>query len=146
LRGLGIALLGLALLSGCQGAANAGKRVAEDGFVVVTSPLQIPTMAARDAATNFESPAASAAMFPITFPLFILEHAMFTVIHAVDLVAFPVHFFHDVPSTSIYRAYGLPLERGPGANMINDALGGVAIATVAIGLPLALSLASLAAF
>ena len=55
----------------------------------VMNMVQIPVMAVRDAATLYEHPGACAAMFPITFPLYVLEHAIFTTVHALDLLVFP---------------------------------------------------------
>ena len=131
------ALLVLALVplvtSGCSTAA--GPRVLEDAFVIGTSPVQLPVMAVRDAATNFDSTAANVGFFPFTFPLFAFEHAFFTLAHVVDLAVFPVHFFHDVDSLGLYDVYGFPLERGRTAHAWTDAISGAMMGAGALALP-----------
>lgn len=128
-----IALTLAILLAGCH--APAGRRMAQDAFVVATSPVQIPVMAARDAARNYDDPVISTVMFPLTFTLFAVEHTFLTVAHAGDLLIFPAHFLSERESLDIYRDIGLPLERGLNAGLFSEGVGTTLVFAVAIAGP-----------
>ena len=140
-RAAGITLALLLLLTGCVSAGRAARRAGEDGFVVLTSPVQIPVTAVRDAFVAFEHPGLAAAAFPLFFPLHVMEHTLFTAIHAVDLVMFPAFFFYDSPSLNIYEGYDLPLERGHKADEISQSVGFAVLLVAALGLPVLVSTA-----
>ncbi|MCA8962611.1 MAG: hypothetical protein KDC38_18930 [Planctomycetes bacterium] len=130
----------LIALSGCH--APAWRRIGHDAFVVATAPLQIPVMAARDAAINFDEPATSTLLFPITFPLFVIEHTALSLAHAGDLLIFPAHFFSDRDSLKIYREVAFPLRRGPYAELFSDGLGTVLVVVAGFGIPVLLWVAT----
>ncbi len=123
-----------ALLVGCQ--TPAGQRIGQDAFVVFTSPVQIPVMAFRDAIYNFSDTATSTTLFPLTFPLYVLEHSALTIAHLGDLLIFPGHFFSDRDSLRVYRGINLPLERGPNAMLFSEGVGTTLVIAVGIGLPI----------
>lgn len=134
-RAAGVTLALFLLLAGCVSAGRAARRAGEDGFVVLTSPVQIPVTAVRDSLTAFESPGLAAAAFPVFFPLYVMEHTLFTAIHAVDLVTFPAFFFYDSPSLNIYEGYDLPLVRDYNADNISQGVGMIAVFGAALALP-----------
>ena len=114
-RGTAVAALLLLLLASCSStsAKRAGRRIGQDAYVVATSPLQVPWMSVRDAWGLYREPGTSALLFPITFPLFLVEHGLFTVAHAIDLAVFPVHFFRDAGPLDVYETDTFPMEITP---------------------------------
>jgi hypothetical protein len=109
--GLGLGL-GLAL-AGCAefpGAGDAGRRVLVDGFVVLTSPVQVPAMAARDAWDDCGSDhPALLLLLPVFFVGRTVEHAVLAAMHGVDLVAAPIHACVGNGPPRIYEPYQLPM-------------------------------------
>lgn len=106
-------LLLAVVLPGCSafsGAPSAGRRASADLFVVLTSPVQIPVMAARDAATSFENPWVSAGVFPASFVWHTLRHTGLLALYSLDLVATPLHLFNDLEAPRIYRHYEFPMS------------------------------------
>lgn len=140
LIGLGLALI--ATTSGCQNAGSAGRRIAEDSFVFFTSPVQIPVMSARDAALFDENVGISIVAFPVIFPFYMLEHTILSVVHGLDLLAFPAHFFHDSESLGIYRPYAFPLRRDVNSEIMSEGFAAATLFALAIGLPIALAIFS----
>lgn len=135
-------LAGLLLsLAGCSSprVRTAGARIGRDAYVVGTSPVQLPAMSARDAWNIFPEPGASAAAFPLTFPLYLVEHSVLTVIHAVDLAIFPVHFFNEWEPLGIYDTKDFPMKLTKEAHEAFQ-VGSGATAAVALGVLAAIAI------
>ena len=77
--------------------------------MVLTSPVQIPLMAGRDAASWNEDPAVSAGFFPITVPLYAVEHVAFTTVYLLDLTVAPIHLFDEREPITIYEPRAFPM-------------------------------------
>jgi len=127
----------LLLLVGCSSprVQTAGPRIGRDAYVTFTSPVNVPWMSARDAIEIFPEKGASILAFPLTFPLYLVEHTLLTAVHAVDLAIFPVHFFNEWEPLDIYDTDDFPMELDKEAHKIFQAGSGatlfIAIAVVA---------------
>lgn len=111
IRGPALALVSL-LLSHCAafpGAGSAGRRLGADLFVVLTSPVQIPSMASRDAQEMVDTPWLSALVFPVTFVLQTARHTLQSALYLVDLTAAPLHLFNDLEEPRIYAPFEFPM-------------------------------------
>ena len=111
-------VLVLAVLSpSCESpkASSAGRRIGTDAWVTFTSPVQLPAMSFRDAANYDTKPVYRVLLFPLTFPIYLVEHAVLTTVHAVDLVISPIHFFNDWEPLRVYQADTFPMQVYPEA-------------------------------
>jgi len=119
---LAVASLPLAGCSAFPGAADAGERVLVDGFVALTSPVQVPVMAARDAWNDCGSEhAAMMLLLPVFFVGRACEHVGLAAMHAVDLVAAPIHVCVGNGPPKIYVPYELPMAWYPDAKLGSEA-------------------------
>lgn len=103
------------LAAGCTafpGAAQAGRRALEDGFVSLTAPVQVPVMAAREAwAAGGGEDGRSRFWLPLDFVGCCFVEAGLCALHALDLVATPVHVVVGNGPAGIYRTDVFPMER-----------------------------------
>lgn len=104
-----LALCGGSGCAGFVGADSAGRRLTADLFVIATSPVQIPTMAARDAQAMIENPFLSALAFPLTFTAQVVRHTAQSAVYLVDLSAAPLHLFNQLEEPKIYTPYEFPM-------------------------------------
>lgn len=112
---LAAALVAAALLSGCEstpGTAAAGQRAKVDAFVALTSPVQVPWVAGREAweACDGEG-GASKLLLPFCFVGYLVAHTGIAVLHAADLVVTPIHLVAGNGPPGIYRGCEFPLVR-----------------------------------
>jgi hypothetical protein len=89
---------------------------------VLTSPLQIPVMAGRDAALLWDSPWLSAATFPLAWPTLMLAHSGLVALHVLDLASAPLHLLNDLEAPQIYTVYEFPMRLEPDAPLGEEAL------------------------
>lgn len=113
--------------SGCQAARNLPARATEDLFVVVSSPVQVPVMAASSAYDE-ERPAISIAAFPFTYVYQVMKHTTYASVHAIDLALAPVHLLHDSDSLGIYDKLEFPMKPGTRAEKADQYFGAFTIA------------------
>ena len=108
-------LLACALLPGCSafpGAKVAGERLKVDGYVFVTSPIQVPWVAARESwqACSGEE-GSSKLLLPVYFVGYTLAHTGLATLHTLDLLAAPIHVVAGNGPAGIYRGCEMPLVR-----------------------------------
>lgn len=108
-------LLASALLVGCDafpGASVAGERLKVDGYVALTSPIQVPWVAARESwqACSGEE-GSSKLLLPAYFLGYTLAHTGLAVAHTLDLFAAPIHVVAGNGPAGIYRGCEMPLVR-----------------------------------
>jgi len=112
---LAAALAASALLQGCEsfpGAAAAGQRAKVDAFVAVTSPVQVPWVAGREAWEACDGEGKSSKLLlPAYFVGFFVAHTGLAVAHTFDLVVTPIHLVAGNGPAGIYRGCEFPLER-----------------------------------
>lgn len=114
----------LPVLLGCTavaGAPSAGRRLLADLFVVGTSPVQLPAMAARDAAAGDAGPWEKTLLFPVRFVGGLVRHGALTGLHALDVVATPLHLFDEDEAPRIYTVYRLPMPMAEDAAVGEEA-------------------------
>lgn len=106
------ALLGAAGCSAFPHAADSGRRMAQDGFVVLTAPVQVPWVAAREAwAACPGGEGRSRLWLPVWFVGCACGEAVLGVLHAADLLAAPIHLCAGNGPAPIYRGCEFPLQR-----------------------------------
>jgi len=108
-------LLACALACGCSAFPDAratGERLKIDGFVAVTSPIQVPWVAARESweACSGEGKS-SKLLLPAYFVGYTLAHTGLALFHTLDLFAAPIHLFAGNGPAGVYRGCEMPLER-----------------------------------
>jgi len=105
----------LLLLQGCAafpGAAAAGERAKIDAFVAVTSPIQVPWVAGREAWDACDGEGKSSKLLlPAYFVGYLLAHTGLAVAHTADLVVTPIHLIAGNGPAGVYRGCEFPLER-----------------------------------
>lgn len=118
MNGRATALLGLLaaplLLPGCAACpapAASCERLGQDLFVVATSPLQVPWIAARDAWEWSGRPDHSRGWLPVAFVGGVLLQTGLMALHAVDVAATPLHFVAGNGPAAVFDGCALPLER-----------------------------------
>lgn len=120
-----VALVALAASAGCSAFPDAGatgRRVLVDGFVTLTSPVQAPAMAGRDAWDDCGGgPAAKRLLLPVYFVGRLCQHTGLCALHTVDLVAAPIHLFVGNGPPKIYVPYELPMRWQPDAKVGSEA-------------------------
>jgi hypothetical protein len=108
-------LLACALFVGCDafpGASVAGERLKVDGYVAITSPINVPWVAAREswqACSGDEG--SSKLLLPCYFVGYTLAHTGLAVAHTLDLFAAPIHVVAGNGPAGIYRGCEMPLVR-----------------------------------
>lgn len=106
------AILPLAL-SSCTTSAdvhNGVDRFLVDGYVTLTSPIEVPAMAGRDAwnAIADGGPMAKLAL-PFVFVGYVGLHTGICALHTLDLVATPIHMIVGNGRPKVYEPYELPM-------------------------------------
>ena len=103
--------------SGCTAVdfAATGERLGQDLFVVATSPLQVPCVAARDAWEWTAEPDRSRAWLPIAFVGAVAVHGGLAALHALDVVAAPIHLVAGNGKADVYAGFDLPHVDAPAA-------------------------------
>lgn len=108
-------LLACAFLNGCEtfpGAREAGRRLTVDGYVLVTSPIQVPWVAAKESWEACSGEAGSSKLLlPLYFVGYTVAHTGLAVLHTLDLVAAPIHVVAGNGPAGIYRGCEMPLVR-----------------------------------
>jgi hypothetical protein len=97
--------------AGCSSidVAATSERLGQDLFVVATSPLQLPWVAARDAwQWTTATPDRSPAWLPVAFVGNAMVHAGLAALHALDLVAAPIHLVAGNGPAEVYAGFDLP--------------------------------------
>ncbi len=96
--------------AGCvsEGGKGPWSRAGVDLFVVASSPIQVPVMAARDGWSV--SASSSRALFPLCFVVELVKHGGLTLLHAVDFVATPLHLVRDADPVQIYVTESFPMQ------------------------------------
>ncbi|MBM4015395.1 MAG: hypothetical protein FJ293_10595 [Planctomycetes bacterium] len=93
--------------------AATGERVGQDLFVVATSPLQVPWVAARDAWEWTAAPERSRAWLPLAFLGGVVVHGGLAALHALDVVAAPIHLVAGNGKAQVYAGFDLPHVDAP---------------------------------
>lgn len=116
-RGGRLAALALALpLAGCAlfpAPGASARRLGHDLFVVASSPLQVPLVAARDAWEWSGAPERSRAWLPVAFVGGVLVHGGLAVLHLADVAATPIHFVAGNGPAPTYDGFALPHRDAP---------------------------------
>lgn len=100
------------------GAADAGRRFLVDGFVTLTSPVQVPAMAARDAWNSCtDDNEKSTFWLPAYFVGYTLYHTGLCALHTLDFAAAPIHLVVGNGPPRIYEPYALPMPRAADSNL-----------------------------
>jgi hypothetical protein len=129
-------LLASALLSAASAcsafpdAAATGQRLKVDGFVLLTSPIGVPWVAATEswgACSGDEGH--TKLLLPVFFVGYTLAHTGLAVLHTLDLVAAPIHLVAGNGPAAIYRGCELPLVREK--PLVSSATGELALYGVA---------------
>jgi hypothetical protein len=99
------------------------RRLGQDLWVVVTSPLQLPLVAGRESWEWCGEEGRSRLWVPFVFVGELVIHGGLAALHGVDIVATPVHFIAGNGPAEVYDGFGLPLERtdaplGPAAGVL----------------------------
>ena len=123
----------LTLSPGCS--SPPARRMGQDAFVFLTSPVQIPLMSLRDAAQFSPDKGVTAAMYPINFPLYLVEHSLYALLHFFDLLFAPYHFYEDSEPIGLYDTTEFPMKTlksrrevmESGVLMVTFLLGGIAL-------------------
>lgn len=111
----GLVVGALSVVAGCAAfpaPGNSADRLGQDLFVTATAPIQVPWLAARDAWEWSVGPEQSGAWLPVAFVGGLLLHGGLATLHALDLVATPIHFIAGNGPAEVYAGCELPLERG----------------------------------
>ncbi|MBL8840379.1 MAG: hypothetical protein JNL90_02495 [Planctomycetes bacterium] len=101
--------------------AESARRLGQDLFVVVTAPLQVPWVAARDAWAWTDSPDRSRAWVPLFFVGDLVLQSGLAALHAVDAAVAPLHFVAGNGPAGVYEGFALPHQ--PAATPLAPAAG-----------------------
>ena len=105
----------LSAASACSAFPDAGatgERLKIDGFVLLTSPIGVPWVAAVESWSACSGDDGhSKLLLPVCFVGYTLAHTGLAVLHTLDLVAAPIHLVAGNGPAGIYRGCELPLVR-----------------------------------
>ncbi len=107
LRWLAVALILLAL-AGCSAAAN--RRLGQDVLVTLASPLQIPVGGIADTVRVHRHNPWTTPAFPVVLAHHTLKHTVAAVLHAGDILAYPIHAARGSSPIDLYDTGAFPFR------------------------------------
>ncbi len=106
-----VGLLAALAFQGCAAfpaPAESARRLGQDLFVVVTAPLQVPWVAARDAWNFTDGPDHSRGWVPLLFVGDCVLQTGLAAFHLIDVAATPLHFVAGNGPAAVYDGFSLP--------------------------------------